>query len=246
MQRHRFYAQPSQFTESTVNLDPQESHHLIRVLRLGEGARVFVFDGQGGEWECEVSQIVKRQAVLSVIKRLIDPVESPLQLTLAQALVKGDKFDWIVQKSTELGVTRIVPLVTDHSDIRRSQERADQRMQRARRIMLEALKQCGRRKLVEIVEPINFADFCRRQTTENNLIFSEREGRSLHEATARLDPTLGICLWIASEGGWSDPEIKMAETNGFISVHLGPRILRTETAAIAAVTLVQHLFGDLE
>jgi 16S rRNA (uracil1498-N3)-methyltransferase len=245
MQRHRFYAPPSQFTESTVILDPQESHHLIRVLRLGEGARVFVFDGQGDEWECEVSQITKLQAGLSLIKRLEDPVESPLQLTLAQALVKGDKFDLIVQKSTELGVTRIVPLITDYTDVRRSQERSEQRMQRARRIMLEALKQSRRRKLVEMVEPIGFADFCHRRSTENNLFFSERHGCNLRETAAQLGQTTELCLWIASEGGWSDPEIKMAETNGFISIHLGPRILRTETAAIAAVALTQHLFGDM-
>jgi 16S rRNA (uracil1498-N3)-methyltransferase len=112
--------------------------------------------------------------------------------------------------------------------------------------MVEALKQCGRRKLVEIVEPISFADYCHRQAAGNNLIFSERDGSHLREAAARLGAVSGLCLWIASEGGWSETEVRMAETNGFISVHLGSRILRTETAAISAVTLAQHLFGDMK
>src|SRR5262249_16030603 len=147
MQRHRFYAEPSQFASSAVLLDQDEAHHLARVLRLGEGARVFVFNGIGKEWECEVAHISKPEFELTLIKPLDDPVESPLRITLAQALIKGDKFDWVVQKTTELGFTRIAPLITDHSDIRRAEERAEQKLERWRRISLEAVKQSGRRRL---------------------------------------------------------------------------------------------------
>src|SRR5262245_21271771 len=139
MQRHRFYAPTPNFSESSVMLDADESHHLTRVLRIGPGARVFVFDGEGVEYECEVARVAKREVELNLLRRLDDVFESQLGLTLAQALVKGDKFDWVIQKATELGVTRIVPLVTDHSDIKRAGERVDQRMQRWRRISLEAL-----------------------------------------------------------------------------------------------------------
>src|SRR5262249_39191531 len=130
MQRHRFYAPPAQITDSGVTLDAEESHHLTRVLRLGEGARAFVFDGEGAEYECEVARVAKREVELSLLRRLDDVVESPLRLTLGQALIKGDKFDWVIQKSTELGVTRIAPLITEHGDIKRAEERAGQRMQR--------------------------------------------------------------------------------------------------------------------
>src|SRR5262245_29856513 len=99
MQRHRFYAAPSGFTETSVRLDAEEAHHLTRVLRLGAGARVFVFDGEGAEYECEVAQIAKQEVALNLLRRLNDSVESPLRLTLAQALIKGDKFDLVIQKT---------------------------------------------------------------------------------------------------------------------------------------------------
>lgn len=244
MQRHRFHALTSQISDSGVTLDSDEAHHLARVLRLSAGDRVFVFDGEGSEWECEIAVVGKREASLTIIRQLTDEVESPLRLTLAQALVKGDKFDLVVQKATELGVTRIVPMITDHSDIKRAEERAGQKLDRWRRISLEALKQCGRRRLVEISEPISFADFCE-SSAAKNLIFSERGGRNLREIAASLNQPTQLSISIASEGGWSDAELQQAEKNNFVAVHLGQRILRTETAAIAAVTLAQHLFGDL-
>src|SRR5215470_15142718 len=185
MQRHRFYAAPSSFTETSVRLDADEAHHLTRVLRLGSGARVFVFDGEGVEHECEVARAAKHEVDLK-LRRLDDVVESPLRLTLAQALIKSDKFDWVIQKATELGATRIVPLVTEHSDIKRAEDRAEQRLQRWRRISLEALKQCGRRRLVEICEPAPFDEYCGSAARGACLIFSERGGESLAEVSAKL------------------------------------------------------------
>ena len=245
MQRYRFYAPPLSFTEASVRLDADEAHHLTRVLRLGSGARVFVFDGEGGEYECEVARVAKHEVELNLLRRLDDAVESPLRLTLAQALIKGDKFDWVIQKATELGVTRIVPLVTDHADIKRAEERAGQRLQRWRRISLEALKQCGRRRLVEICEPATFDDFCGSTTSGERLIFSEHGGKSLAEVSAKLRDVNQLNLCVASEGGWSEHELRKAASCGFTLVSLGTRILRTETAAIFAVALAQHIFGDM-
>ena len=225
-------------------LDEDETRHLARVLRLAEGDHAFVFDGEGREWECEIARAGKREAELNLLRQLDDCVESPLRLTLAQALVKGDKFDWIVRKTTELGVTRIVPILSDHSDVKfgkgRTEEHAENKLQRWRRISLEALKQCGRRRLVEIAAPLKFEEFIEAEAT--GLFFSERGGRSLRELSIAPDR---INLCVAPEGGWSDAEIKKAEGHGMIPVTLGSRVLRTETAAIVAVSLAQHLFGDL-
>jgi 16S rRNA (uracil1498-N3)-methyltransferase len=245
MQRRRFYSKPSSFTETSVRLDADEAHHLTRVLRIGLGARVFVFDGEGLEYECEVARVAKHEVDLNLLRRLDDVVESPLRLTLAQALIKGDKFDWVIQKATELGVTRIVPLVTEHSDIKRAEERASQRTERWRRVSLEALKQCGRRRLVEICEPAPFNDFCGYVDQDARLIFSERGGESIAGVSAKLRDVNQLSLCVASEGGWSERELLKAASCGFTAVNLGARILRTETAAIAAVSLAQHLFGDL-
>jgi 16S rRNA (uracil1498-N3)-methyltransferase len=245
MQRHRFYAAPPSFTGTSVRLDSDEAHHLTRVLRLGSGARVFVFDGEGVEHECEVARVAKHEVDLNLLRRLDDAVESPLRLTLAQALIKGDKFDWVIQKATELGASRIVPLVTELSDIKRAEERAEQRLQRWRRISLEALKQCGRRRLVEICEPASFDEYCGSAARGACLIFSERGGESLAEVSAKLRDANQLSLCVASEGGWSERELQRAASCGFTPVSLGSRILRTETAAIVAVSLAQHLFGDL-
>jgi 16S rRNA (uracil1498-N3)-methyltransferase len=244
MQRHRFYAPPSQIDQSTITLDPDESHHLSRVLRLSDGARVFVFDGAGNEWECAVSRVSRGAVELNPIRRLDDTVESPLNLTLAQALIKGDKFDWIVQKATELGATRIVPLITAHSAT--AGDRAGNRLERWRRIAHESIKQCGRRKLIEITDPANFEDFCQTEAGKNNLIFSERSGLRLREVVSKLGSVSELILSVAPEGGWSDSEIELSGKSGFIPVHLGSRILRTETAAIVAIALSQHIFGDMK
>jgi 16S rRNA (uracil1498-N3)-methyltransferase len=251
MQRHRFYAPPSSFTESSVRLDAEESHHLTRVLRLSEGARVFVFDGRDNEYECEVGRAAKHEVELRLLRRLEDVVESPLRLTLAQALIKGDKFDWVVQKATELGVTQIAPIITEFTDVKRAEERAEQRLQRWRRVSTEALKQCGRRRLVEIREPVNFADFCASTppgdgSQSAGLIFSERGGRTLREISEMSQNVKELCVCVASEGGWSEREFQTAAANRFQFASLGARILRAETAAVAAVVLAQSLFGDLK
>lgn len=243
-QRHRFYAPPSQISGSQIILDADESHHLARVLRLAPGATVFAFDGEGSEYECEVARVGKSQVALSVLARLGGEVESPLELTLGQALVKGDKFDLVVQKAVELGVTRIVPLAAERSEIRKAEGR-ELRLQRWRRVALEAAKQCGRRRLTEITEAQSFEKFCAARHESLRLILSERGGHSLRELMAVAQNVSSLVLAVAPEGGWSDGERQTAEAQGFVPVFLGPRILRTETAAIAAVALVQHLFGDI-
>ena len=240
MQRHRFYAPPAQITNAIITLDNDESHHLARVLRLPPGAVVFAFDGEGNEYECEIAQVNKSKTELNVIAQHSNEVESPLQLTLGQALIKSDKFDWVVQKATELGVTRIVPLITEHSEFRKA-DGHEQRLQRWRRIALEGTKQCGRRKLPEISDVQNFQQFCEQQTAGQRLIFSERGGSGI----ASLSGTTSVSIAIGPEGGWSKAEIDLANAQGFIALSLGNRILRTETAALAAIALVQYQLGDL-
>jgi 16S rRNA (uracil1498-N3)-methyltransferase len=240
MQRHRFFASPLSLRESTILLDADESHHLGRVLRLLPGTLVYAFDGKGAEYECEVARVHKDHAELRVVARLSNEVESPLQLTLGQALVKGDKFDWIVQKATELGITRIVPLVTEHSEFKKVEGR-ELRLPRWRKIALEATKQCGRRTLTEIREVQSFEQFCATDTNDLRLIFSERQGKRLSE----MPPASSLTIVIGPEGGWSERELQQAEAAGFLPIHLGNRILRTETAAIAAVAITQYWLGDL-
>jgi 16S rRNA (uracil1498-N3)-methyltransferase len=242
MQRHRFFAPPSQIIGENIFLEAEESQHLARVLRLLSGAIVFAFDGEGTEYECEIAVVHKAHTQLKIRSRLGNEVESPLHLTLGQALVKSDKFDWVVQKATELGVTQIVPLITEHSEFRKA-ENLDGRLQRWRRIALEATKQCGRRKIPVITEAQKFAEFCDAQSNvkAKRFILSERDGKSFGEKLSANS----VIIAIGPEGGWHESELTYAQTHNFTSIHLGERILRTETAAITAVSIAQFLLGDL-
>lgn len=241
MSTHRFHTPPEQISGEMIQLDEDESHHLARVLRLREGETVFAFDGQGNEWECTVASSQRTASRLTIVRALDDVVESPLRLTLAQAVVKGEKFELVIQKATELGVSRIIPVVTTHCEGRRDEDRAGQRHGRWQRIALEAVKQCRRRTLVTITPPVSFTQLCR-ETTGPALLLSEKGGGGLPES---IGSATELTMVVGPEGGWSAEELTQAVDAGFIPIHLGPRILRTETAAITAMVLAQFRYGDL-
>lgn len=256
MARRRFYALPDDINGSLVTLSTHETHHLIHVLRMTPGEKAFVFDGCGREFKCIFRRVESDRAQLEIAGTLSDVIESPLQLTLAQALVKGDKFDFIIQKATELGVSSIVPLITRYGDVRLDDRQKTKRVERWRRISLEAMKQCGRRRLVEITMPQTLREFiAARETSSMNgavpeipqahLLFNERGGMAITEALKGLSSRTAIIALIGPEGGWSEDELEASRDGGCRSVSLGPRILRTETASVVAITLIQHSLGDL-
>jgi 16S rRNA (uracil1498-N3)-methyltransferase len=259
MTRRRFYAPPDTFNSSldSVTLESDEARHLRDVLRLKTGDEVYVFNGTGREFHCRVEQSRRDSAHLEVVAE-VDPAraESPLRLTLAVALLKGEKFDLVVQKATELGVTCVAPVITKLADIRlRDASDAGKRVARWQRIALEAAKQSGRAVVPEITTPVPFDSLIRdadhprdagHERRSNCLLFSEREGHSILEAKAALPvkPSSIVAL-VGSEGGWTDAEIAAAREAGWTIITLGGRTLRAETAAIAVTVLLQHLFGDL-
>jgi 16S rRNA (uracil1498-N3)-methyltransferase len=268
MQRRRFYASPEDIDDDRVVLSADESHHLLRVLRLNHGDEVFVFTGLGEEYRCRFVNVEQKRATLEIVEALSDEVESPLQLTLAQALVKGEKFDFIVQKATELGVSRIVPIASEHADLKLNHEHAWKRIERWERISLEAVKQCGRRRRVEINQPQTLNEFLGVQRNAREgvspdstqppgedsngrasqtafIFFNERGGSSIRKALESFADKRAIAVLVGPEGGWSDAEIDAMSNCGWQAVTLGKRILRAETAALVAVTLLEHLAGDL-
>jgi 16S rRNA (uracil1498-N3)-methyltransferase len=243
MSRHRFYASPEAIGESVIRLDERESHHLRHVLRLKPGTSVVVFDGTGVEYEGIVLPTSERCASVSIRARTTPRVESPLVLTLAHALIKGEKFDLVVQKATELGVHRIIPVLTRRAVLGTV---APQRLQRWRRIALEAAKQSGRTRLVQIEEPQRVSDLLER-VSEPTLFCSERGGMSLREIARQWSeaPPHRLTIVVGPEGGWADEEIEAARRAGVALLSLGPRVLRTETAALVALSLAQFVWGDL-
>ena len=251
MTRRRFYANPSEFklAQKQVTLASDEARHLREVLRLKPGDKVNVFDGNGKEFVCEVRTAAREFADLEILEEVAPTrPESPLTLLLAVALLKGEKFDLVVQKATELGVSQIIPLMTRHSDIRlRDEGDLLKRIMRWQRIVLEATKQSGRAFQPQVTPALTLEYLLNDPLAPESLqlLFSERDGESLATATGCLTRVTSITAFVGSEGGWSDEEIEQARRAGAKIVTLGGRVLRAETAAITVTTLLQHLYGDL-
>ena len=250
MTRRRFFAPPAAFTRDAVHLDADEARYLREVLRLKVGDQVFVFNGEGREFRCTIEEARRDSSLLKVVEE-IEPArtESPLSIRLAVALLKGEKFDLVVQKATELGVTAITPVTTKLADIRfRDQSDAKKRVTRWQRIALEAAKQSGRAAVPTVEEPQTFSTLVSATPSSSvRLMFSERDGNSLSQLIeSQAEPIDSLTAVIGSEGGWTDEELGLARERGWQVVTLGGRTLRAETAAIAVTTLLQHLFGDLK
>ena len=252
MSRRRFYAPRSASlpNDKAVTLSAEESRHLRDVLRLQRGDEVYVFDGHGREDRYIITLVDRNAVTLDWIDQ-VEParLESPLELTLGVALLKGEKFDLVVQKATELGVTRMVPIFNTRADVRiRDADEARRKTERWRRIVLESTKQCGRARLMEMDAPIAFESLISRPARDGELrlMFAERDGTSLAGLTARLQsgPAEVVAL-VGAEGGWTGDEIAEARAQRWEIVTLGGRTLRAETAAIAIAALLQHAYGDL-
>lgn len=243
MTRRRFHAPPAAFNDQTVTLGTDEARHLRDVLRLKAGDEVYVFDGRGREFRCSVVKVSRDAAELR-IEAEVEPAkpESQLQLNLCVALLKGEKFDLVVQKATELGVVEVTPLITRYADIHlRDESDAAKRVNRWQRIALEAAKQSGRAFVPEISAPVAFEAVAAEGLA---VMFSERGGNSL-ESLMKLPVPQAVTALVGSEGGWSDEEIESAKARNFHVITLGGRVLRAETAAITVTALLQHIFGDL-
>jgi len=248
MTRRRFHAPPSAFDDRVVTLSAEEARHARDVLRLRPGDEVYVFDGAGKEFQCEIRKLTESEGVLNLVAA-VSPAqpESPLDLRLAVVLLKGEKFDLVVQKFAELGVVRITPLLSARADVRfRDDGNAKRRSARWQRIALEATKQCGRARVMQVEDPIPFSSLIgRTEDAEWKIMFAERAGSSFAEIDIPTIPK-SILAVVGSEGGWADEEIEMARAANWSILTLGGRTLRAETAAIVAAALLQNRFGDLK
>ena len=238
----RFYASPDQFSDCTVTLDEDETLHLRDVLRLKVGDTAHVFDGEGRELACTIEAMEKRKSILRVNEELApSSPESPLELTVASVLLKGDKLDLVVQKAVELGVNKFIPMTSVRCDVKVGD--AAKRSERWRRIALEATKQCGRAKLMQVADVIEYTKLLDK-TNEADLTrihFSERDGESFDAVSG----STRILAFIGPEGGWDDAELEKAAEAGIRSITFGGRILKADTAAIAIASILQHRFGDM-
>ena len=227
-----------------IDLPVQAGEHLVRVLRLERGHPLRLFNGDGNEYAGEIASLAKR-GVTAHVGAIADAAEreSPLRITLAQGIARGEKMDWILQKATELGVARIVPLVTDRTEVKLDAERAERRLAHWQAVLGSACEQCGRNRLPELFEPIRLADWAAQAagTDELRLALDPLGATSLREVPAASHMTLVV----GPEGGLSEHDLDTLAQAGFAGLRLGPRILRTETAGLAALAALQALRGDL-
>lgn len=241
----RVFVRPEAVGADRVRFDADEAHHLRRVLRLRPGAVVQATDGTGRLYTIRLVALEVEGGWGAIEARAEPERESPCAITLAQAVLKGDRMSWLVQKATELGVARIVPMETARS-VARPATGGAARHTRWERIAREAVKQCGRVVVPVIDRPRAFGDVAREIAGHDAAwVFWEGGGRALAQTAAEAGSPARVLLLIGPEGGFTPDEVTTAQGAGARLVNLGPRILRAESAGLTAVALCQFLFGDL-
>jgi len=238
----RFFVPAESLQKDQVVITGEPYHHLRKVLRIKAGATLLLLDGFGHCCEVRLEQLQPEQATTQVIRRWQE-TDVTLPITLLQALPKGDKFDLVLQKGTELGVSCFQPLETEHAIPNLNATRLSKREQRWQRIVSEAARQSRRSFLPEVKPLQKLATALNEPSSDLKLVLWEAGSVALAEVLPEQPPT-GVTLLIGPEGGFSATEITLITAAGFQAVHLGPRILRTETAGLAATPILQYLYGD--
>ena len=239
MRVSRFYLD-APLTQGEQLLEGDLAHYIGRVLRLGPGDQVQVFNGSGQEWPGEVLDVGKRQVRLALTAPVDGMAESPLHIHLGQAISRDERMDWAIQKAVELGVSRITPLFTERCEVRLQGERAEKRQQHWQQIAVSACEQCGRSQIPHIEAPMALADWLAQLDVALKLVLHHRTDQDLRS----FPPPASLGLLIGPEGGLSPVEIDQAQAAGFNAARFGPRVLRTETAPIVALSIAQQLWGD--
>lgn len=239
----RVYQAQALALNKTIRLDEKASHHIARVLRANINDVVTVFNGEGGEYQGIIKNIEKKGVDVELIKFDERTVESPIQIYLAQGIARGEKMDYIIQKAVELGVSKLFPLITERCNVRLDNEREEKRMQHWQSVIISACEQSGRNYLPEMVAPQSLEYFLKNVRADKCFVTSPYSQHKLMQDTVNQDQS--IVLLVGPEGGLSDAEIKLSVAHQFIELNLGPRILRTETAGLAAIAILQSHFGDM-
>jgi len=236
----RFFAPVPLSLGAEIDLPERVARHCA-VLRLRRGDAVVVFNGEGGEFSAELTRVSRGDSRACVISKQTPERESPLAIALAQCVSSGDRMDATLQKSTELGVSRIVPIASERSIVKLSSDRADRRVAHWRNVVIAACEQCGRNHVPEVAAIIDLDAFLDQADGDGlRLLLTPDADRSLKQ----LEPPSKVTLLVGPEGGLAPEERQRAEKRGFLPVRFGPRVLRTETAPLATIAAMQALWGD--
>ena len=244
----RFYHPEEITTGQTIALSAENKHHAARVLRLRKGDPVTLFNGRGGEFCARIDSIRKDSITVLVDSYQDTNRESPLHIELAQAICVNEKMDWIIQKSVELGVSSIQPVSTARSIVHLSDGRSGKRLQHWQKIVISACEQCGRNQVPQIYPLITLPEWLSRKkmhrTPQDILIMLSATAAQSLKDLPEPAADAKVALVIGPEGGFTEEEELAIGHSGFVPLHLGSRILRTESAALAAIAAMQALWGD--
>lgn len=224
-------------------IEGSAANHIARVLRLRVGDSLTLFNGRGGEHGGGIEEIRRDTVLVNVLEHRAVERESAFQLVLAQGISRGERMDWVVQKATELGVAQILPVFTERSVVHLDEKQAARKVHHWQSVAIAACEQSGRNRLPHIAQPIGLYDLLQQPAAHGTaLLLSPGAATRVHDLTASGP---GATVLIGPEGGLAETEQQTAVRAGYTPVRLGPRVLRTETAAVCALTLLQHRFGDL-
>jgi 16S rRNA (uracil1498-N3)-methyltransferase len=242
MRRSRIYTPQSLASPGSVELEASASHYLLRVLRLAPGDPVTLFNGDGWDYAGEVSEVQRRCIRVSINGSQIPNNESPLRITLVQAISRGDRMDYSLQKATELGVSDIQPVTSARVEVRLDDKRKSKRLAHWQGVVISACEQSGRAVLPQVHPPLTLFEWLSASSGSERLVLDPKANSSLSEITLT---SKAVSILVGPEGGFSSTEIETIGAQDITAVSLGPRVLRTETAGPAAVCVLQARAGDL-
>lgn len=240
MRISRIHTTESLQLSQTVTLENDRRHYLVQVLRLKEGDTVHVFNAQDGEFVGEIESVSKQAVAIKLTQPVENKTESPIVIHLGQALVSRDKMDLIIQKAVELGVHSVTPILTEHANVKLKSERLDKRLAHWQAVAVSACEQSGRLQVPTIHAPVSLNEWVNNNQSELKLILEP----VAEKKWAVQQAVQSVSILVGPEGGFSQQEIEVAMQRQFEAVRLGPRILRTETAAMSSIALIQYEFGD--
>lgn len=224
----------------TLTLEEAPSRHLAKVLRMGAGRPLVLFNGAGGEFRAEIAEVGKKSVRVTVGDHSKEDRESPLDLELAIGLSRGDRMDWVIQKATELGARRISPLFTERSEVKLPPQRLEKKQRHWRQVMISACEQCQRNRLPALAPPRPLGEWLEASGGQSRFVLHHLDSQPFPGEQALTQ----VALLVGPEGGLSEGEIEAARAAGCRPLALGPRVMRTETAPVAAISLAQYLWGD--
>lgn len=242
MRTVRIYQPGTYACGESIELCANASQHVGKVLRMQAGEQLTLFCGNNHEFKATITSALKKSIIVHIDQMTKINRESPCAIHLAQGIARGEKMEWIIQKATELGAASISPILTQHGSVKHDKERLDKKLQQWQNIAISACEQSGRNTLPIIHAPCTLEHYLQQNTTSNKWILDPYASNTLKN---QIKPTASMTLLIGPEGGFHDDEIKQATLAEYQPVSLGPRILRTETASIAALSILQALVGDL-